>query len=801
MIEKSNLPTLKMLALASAIALTACSEQDPQQFIQEGTTLFEKGELESARVQFRNALQLNPKLAEAYFGLALLDEKDSNWKGVIKNIQEVLALDPNHVAAHIKLGFLQMNELAKAKEQAAIAMKLAPENTDLILLTARIKLAEKNHIEALRQVDRVLAQDEENSDALWLKASIFSADKRYEDALAILNRGIEAHPDNLLLGRLKIKVHMAQQNPDAVINDYRELLEKHPHNKTLRDELLTILAQLGKHDQVEQTLREAIDNNPSDVQLKLVLIDLIEVRDADRAESTLKEFIDANPAELQLKGRLAGYYQGHRRDQESKALIEDIVNSDPTSKEGLMAKVRLAEMALAQNDKATAERLVTEVLNVDAGNSGALFFRSRMRLAKQDSDGAIADLRIVLRDQPNSDEAMVLMAQAYALKGELEVAESHWRKALDVNPNNLLAVLSLTSELLKRGDNVRAEELLVKSLKSKPKTPALLELLVKVRAAKKDWVGAEEAVAELTSIPQSAEAGRMLSAMLVQSQGRHLEAIQIYKDLLSNKPEAVEPLLAMGKSYEALGQRSDFIAYLNTFIKAHPKSISAYHALGIVYATEKKWTDANKVFQEALKIEPESVASYKLLARVLVQQGKDSEVADLFREGLTVLPDNAELMMELARFYEQTKKYAEAKVAYGRLLEKFPNRDDAVNNLAYLLVESGDSPENFQQAVKLVERFNEASNPYFLDTRGWVLLKTGNVVEALEALKKAVAIAPNNADFRYHLGEAYFAVGDSGLSKVELEKSLELNQQNKTVSLSFERARSLLTQIAKPAAS
>ena len=107
----------KALALSVAIALAGCAEDDPQQFIQQGKALIEKGEIKSARVQFKNALQLNPQLAEAYYGLALLDEKAKEWQSMRNNLLETVTLDPNHLDGQVKLGYLLANDIDKAKEK------------------------------------------------------------------------------------------------------------------------------------------------------------------------------------------------------------------------------------------------------------------------------------------------------------------------------------------------------------------------------------------------------------------------------------------------------------------------------------------------------------------------------------------------------------------------------------------------------------------------------------------------------------------------------------------------------------
>jgi tetratricopeptide (TPR) repeat protein len=94
----------RVITLCAAIALAGCAEEDPQQYLNEGKALVEKGEIKSARVLFKNALQIQPKFAKAYYELALLDEKNQDWAAMRRNLQDVVMLDPKHVDALVKLG-------------------------------------------------------------------------------------------------------------------------------------------------------------------------------------------------------------------------------------------------------------------------------------------------------------------------------------------------------------------------------------------------------------------------------------------------------------------------------------------------------------------------------------------------------------------------------------------------------------------------------------------------------------------------------------------------------------------------
>ena len=785
----------KTLVLCSALMLTACAEDDPQKFIEEGKALFAKGEMKSAKVQFKNALQINPKLEDAYYGLALIEEEKPDWNAVRGYVKDVLVLNPNHVDAHVKLGFLLLSQIDKAKEQAGIVLKLDPENVGGILLNARVNFLEENNAEAMRLVDLVLVKDKLNSDAIWLQASILLSDKRYDETLVSLNRGLETYPDNKGLGLLKVKLHKELKNYDEVISDYKDIVARNPEDKALRYAQIEVMARFGKPEQLEKLLQDTIARDPADIDLKLSFIDYLEKHDdAVMAEAILKEYVAASPEELRFKSRLSDFYIVRKRYSEAEQELRAIEAADATGKEGLASKVRLAELAWLQGDKVTAESLVEEVIKVDSSNSDGLLFRASIRLDKKDADGAISDLRIVLRDQPNSDQALVMMARANILKSEPEVAESNWRKAIEVNPDNLDAIIPLTSVLIKRGDSAQADALLSKASKASSGNPVLLELLVKLRVSKKDWAGAERAVNDLKQLPQGLVAAQMLAGMLAEKQERYLEAIQVYKDVLSKEPSFADAFKALARVNRSLGQRTEFILFLHDFIKEHPDNIIAYNMLGKTYALDKKWDEASKALAEGLKVKPKSIATYGLLGAVLMQQGKVKEAGELYRNGLLVLPGNRHLMMALARYYQRTNNFNEAVVTYENLINKFPDNDEVVNNFADLLVSPNVISFGLEKALTLVERFKTSSNPYFLDTYGWVLFKSGDFEGAVDALKRVVVATPSVAVFRYHLGEAYYAANNNDASKIELEEALSL-AKNSTRFSWVDRSRKLLKKM------
>ena len=61
------------------------------------------------------------------------------------------------------------------------------------------------------------------------------------------------------------------------------------------------------------------------------------------------------------------------------------------------------------------------------------------------------------------------------------------------------------------------------------------------------------------------------------------------------------------------------------------------------------------------------------------------------------------------------------------------------------------------------------------DTLAWIQYKKGNFRVSVSLAEDAVKKAPENADFRYHLGMALSGAGERDRARTELQKALQLN--------------------------
>ncbi len=82
--------------MAGLMAGCGGPEQKKMKFFNRGKALYEKGDLVKAKLEFKNAIQIDPKFAEAYYMLGMVDVKGGNFQGAYGAFSKTVDLNPRH---------------------------------------------------------------------------------------------------------------------------------------------------------------------------------------------------------------------------------------------------------------------------------------------------------------------------------------------------------------------------------------------------------------------------------------------------------------------------------------------------------------------------------------------------------------------------------------------------------------------------------------------------------------------------------------------------------------------------------
>ncbi|MEY8251649.1 MAG: hypothetical protein RPR91_04625, partial [Colwellia sp.] len=184
-----------LVLLLSGVGLTACgsAEDSAAGFISSGKELLADNKPEKARVEFKNAIQIDPKAAEPFYQLALLDEKAKKWKSMYGNLLKVEQLNPKHHDATIKLGqlYLLSGNMEFAMERADKVLADEADNTLAWVLKSSVELKKENYELASKHVEQALNSQPSNVEAISLKAILLNKQAKSQQAIDLLSQTIK----------------------------------------------------------------------------------------------------------------------------------------------------------------------------------------------------------------------------------------------------------------------------------------------------------------------------------------------------------------------------------------------------------------------------------------------------------------------------------------------------------------------------------------------------------------------------------------------------------------------------------
>jgi Flp pilus assembly protein TadD len=134
---------------------------------------------------------------------------------------------------------------------------------------------------------------------------------------------------------------------------------------------------------------------------------------------------------------------------------------------------------------------------------------------------------------------------------------------------------------------------------------------------------------------------------------------------------------------------------------------------------------------------------------------------------------------------EKNKQFDVMEKSLRKIMTLTPNNQHAYNALGYSLAERN---LRLPEAYDLVKHALELapSDPYIMDSMGWVEFRMGRLEKAEEILRQAYAIKPD-AEIAVHLGEVLWVRGREEEAKNLWRTALSQDPKNETLKGTLQR--------------
>jgi tetratricopeptide (TPR) repeat protein len=769
---------LLILALAAGCG---GPEEKKLKFFNKGKELYEKGQYTEAKLEFKNAVQIDPKYADAYYMFGMVEMKSGNPRGAYGNFMKTVELDPKHMLAHLELGrlFLGARMLDKAQEQIDLVLKEEPKNEEALLVQSAIYLVNKDPGRARSLLEGLIAQGSTKPD-IYLMLAIVSRqagdDKGEGDAI---RRGIQANPKSANLFMALADNHIRHKRLDEATEAVKKAIEIEPGNVRLRIVLANIYWENGKTAETSEVLKTITSSDPKKEEAWVEVAGFyLQRKKLDDAERELKAGIQQNEKSFKIRFALSELYANTGRVDQAVVLLKECLglSKDAASPEVMQAKNALAKIALARQDIPEAKKYADEVIKESPKNTDALFIRGTVYLLRGEAANAIPDFRTVVTENPQFIPAQIRLAEAHALNGEPNLAMDTLKAAMRIDPKSRDLNRALARQYAMQRNLKEAEATLRKLLQANPNDLEVMVELGDLFMAAGNYKQAEAQYAEVKRKAPQLPVGYVKMAGVAIAQGKWDRAVPELEQALKANPQADPVMALLAQAYVRTKKPASAIALAEARIAKNPKDAFAYNLRGEIQLSQRDFAAAEGSFRKAIELQPVWQAPHNNLAGLFLVQGKKDEAIRELEAAIKANPDNLGAYLSIAAIYNQGKDYKKALETYERVLARKPDLWVANNDMAFLLADTGGDLDKAMGLAQKALAQRPEEGPV-LDTLGWIYYKKGDAAKALEYLERARAKSPDDPTVSYHIGMAYAKAGKKEAAKEYLKKALAAGRE------------------------
>ena len=285
-------------------------------------------------------------------------------------------------------------------------------------------------------------------------------------------------------------------------------------------------------------------------------------------------------------------------------------------------------------------------------------------------------------------------------------------------------------------------------------------------------------------------------------------ALTPLQKFLAEKPEIAWAHFQLAYAYTALKRTDQALAEYERATTLDPKMSEAFLNLGILLS-EKDPAAAVVPLRRAVDLLPAQSRPRFLLGHALERSGDIPGAVDGYEAALRLDPRDVETIIHLGNLYVGLKRYPDAETKFRAGLELEPKSPQALLGLAetldlqkkpeaaaafrdYLAVQP-DAPgaqsrvihllleqKQYEAALTELDRADAGKSPTLdsLRSRADIQIAQKKWDDAILTLRKAITLAPHDAELRGGLGRVFMQKRDFASAEKEIKAALEMDRNN-----------------------
>ncbi len=720
-----------------------------------------KGEPEALTL-FNECLRQRPVFSYGYLLRSNVHAALGNEQAALEDAREALFLNPmdgsisKNLAALLnqrnqRLGkTVTLEQQEELRNTLALAMKVNPGDLDLYRFYAGlIRSTEPDRAVAVLQYIRSISLTVQDSFLLGeLAGDIAVEEEDGHRKEALIDMAVSAYKDALSIEPDNQEAIYSYANFLRAIGQEKEAEKLLTESKN-QEFLWTYYYQAGQYEKAKSLLEQSYANDRTNIGvlkgLAIVAGKTLDKENAQRYSEellALEDNISNRLLQIRIYLNVGLIQEAENRLQSFREKFPDEPTAQYIEAWLLMKRGRLKEALDMANQ------------SIESDNSSALTWRLRgqIYLLMADYDKAISDLdrSELLATDP---ETNLFRAKAYAAQGRDEYAIAELRGIMNSPETSLEARFLLEWIYLRLGRREALMELYDDTRKKFPDNTYWLDRSARFAMEDGDFRLAEQLFSHAWN--KSREEGQGSRSALngyLEALLRSQQLDKLFEEAgkYMNTEFAPIALIEMAEAEMMLGNKEKAVRYARQAADTTEGDESLqYEILRAMYQIIGR-EEAEVYCNEKIRQDPRSLPANLFMYNLNVFNGRYDEAIEIIDRCIDIIGSDKNMKINymskkaniLYVAYEQTsdKSYLQKAIdEYKSLLDEMPKNSsaDALNNLAFILAESGEKLEDALEYAKQAYEIRP-NNPEYLDTYGYVLYLNGKYSEAEEYMYEAI---------------------------------------------------------------
>lgn len=501
------------------------------------------GDFISAKNSYTTVIKLRPEYIEAYKNISIVLIKLNELEDAIKYASKAAELEPEEYLHDFIIGtaLMKNRDFEKAIAPLKQAHAKSPKHLAVLNSLGTCYMAIKESGKAIQSYEKALEINPKNPMAYYNIGSAYQIQQNHELACEYLQKAVDLDEDESYLTALAMS-EVKLERFESALKHYKQLALLCPSKENFKYNIVTCYEALGEYQTAINMLEGMLYINP-----KFTL-----------------------PAQ-----KLASLYIKTNQLAKAKDIYDNILLKNSVTPETLH---QYAILSSSLCDTDTAERMLKKALRMNPNIAKAHKDLGIIYLNKRLFDYAEDEFKTALKLMPNDFEILFEYGNFLYSISKNQEADRFYGEALEVSPKNVLALTFMGLNKLVLNQLDEAHTYIMKAIEYEPNHEYVQFCAGRILYARKEY---EEAKCYLVrAVEQNPDIETQNTLALTYFElGEYEQALNIFKNIDTKRPNSVSVLMDIAKCYEALKENDNALKYLDKIVDIFPENEDAHEMI------------------------------------------------------------------------------------------------------------------------------------------------------------------------------------------------------------------------------